>query len=153
MSKLVITRMDFRGEVLLVSAKEERRPYLSVQYVREGEEKLLGNIYIGKVKNIRENIHCAFIEIAPGKMCYYDLEEGEPPIFTNPKKDKIIKEGDEVVVQISREGIKSKLPSVTGNLNFTGEYLVLTSQRKQLGFSAKLTRERKPGSGPSCRNI
>ena len=143
MSKLVITRMDFRGEVLLVSAKEEEGRICQFNIVREGEEKLLGNIYIGKVKNIRKNIHCAFIEIAPGKMCYYDLEEGEPPIFTNPKKDKIIKEGDEVVVQISREGIKSKLPSVTGNLNFTGEYLVLTSQRKQLGFSAKLTKEEK----------
>ena len=95
------------------------------------------------MKNIRKNIHCAFIEIAPGKMCYYDLEEGQPPIFTNPKKDRIIKEGDEVVVQVSREGIKSKLPSVTGNLNFTGKYLVLTSQRKQMGFSAKLTKEEK----------
>ena len=94
MSKLVITRMDFRGEVLLVSAKEEEGRICQFNIVREGEEKLLGNIYIGKVKNIRKNIHCAFIEIAPGKMCYYDLEEGEPPIFTNPKKDKIIKETD-----------------------------------------------------------
>lgn len=135
--------MDFRGENLLASAKEEEGRICQFNIVREGEEKLLGNIYIGKVKNIRKNIHCAFIEIAPGKMCYYDLEEGEPPIFTNPKKDRIIKEGDEVVVQISREGIKSKLPSVTGNLNFTGKYLVLTSQRKQLGFSAKLTKEEK----------
>ncbi len=135
--------MDFRGENLLASAKEEEGRICQFNIVREGEEKLLGNIYIGKVKNIRKNIHCAFIEIAPGKMCYYDLEEGEPPLFTNPKKDRVIKEGDEVVVQVSREGIKSKLPSVTGNLNFTGKYLVLTSQRKQLGFSAKLTKEEK----------
>ncbi len=135
--------MDFGGENLLVSAKEEEGRICQFHIVREGEEKLLGNIYIGKVKNIKKNIHCAFIEIVPGKMCYYDLEEGEPPLFTNPKKDRILKEGDEVVVQISREGIKSKLPSVTGNLNFTGKYLVLTSQRKQLGFSAKLTKEEK----------
>ena len=143
LSRLIITHMDFGGENLLVSAKEEEGRICQFNIVREGEEKLLGNIYIGKVKNIRKNIHCAFIEIAPGKMCYYDLEEGEPPLFTNPKKDRVIKEGDEVVVQVSREGIKSKLPSVTGNLNFTGKYLVLTSQRKQLGFSAKLTKEEK----------
>ena len=143
LSRLIITHMDFGGENLLVSAKEEEGRICQFNIVREGEEKLLGNIYIGKVKNIRKNIHCAFIEIAPGKMCYYDLEEGEPPIFTNPKKDRVIKEGDEVVVQVSREWIKSKLPSVTGNLNFTGRYLVLTSQRKQLGFSAKLTKEEK----------
>ena len=143
LSRLIITHMDFGGENLLVSAKEEEGRICQFHIVREGEEKLLGNIYIGKVKNIKKNIHCAFIEIVPGKMCYYDLEEGEPPLFTNPKKDRILKEGDEVVVQISREGIKSKLPSVTGNLNFTGKYLVLTSQRKQLGFSAKLTKEEK----------
>lgn len=135
--------MDFGRENLLVSAKEEEGRICQFNIVREGEEKLLGNIYIGKVKNIRKNIHCAFIEIAPGKMCYYDLEEGESPLFTNPKKDGAIKEGDELVIQVSREGIKSKLPSVTGNLNFTGKYLVLTSQRKQLGFSAKLTKEEK----------
>ena len=143
LSRLIITHMDFGGENLLVSVKEEEGRICQFHIVREGEEKLLGNIYIGKVKNIKKNIHCAFIEIVPGKMCYYDLEEGEPPLFTNPKKDRILKEGDEVVVQISREGIKSKLPSVTGNLNFTGKYLVLTSQRKQLGFSAKLTKEEK----------
>ena len=86
-------------------------------------------------------------------MCYYDLEEGEPPIFTNPKKDRVIKEGDEVVVQVSREGIKSKLPSVTGNLNFTGRYLVLTSQRKQLAFPQNLQKKKKPGFGPPFRNM
>ena len=82
--------MDFGGENLLVSAKEEEGRICQFNIVREGEEKLLGNIYIGKVKNIKKNIHCAFIEISPGKMCYYDLEEGEPPIFTNPKKDRVI---------------------------------------------------------------
>lgn len=143
MSRLIITHVEFERENLLVSANEEEGRICQFNIVREGEEKFLGNIYIGKVKNIKKNIHCAFIEISPGKMCYYDLEEGEPPIFANPKKDRVIKEGDEVVVQVSREKIKSKLPSVTGNLNFTGKYLVLTSQRKQLGFSAKLTKEEK----------
>ena len=54
-----------------------------------------------------------------------------------------MKIGDEVLVQVSREGIKTKLPCVTGNLNFTGRYLVLTSQRKELGFSGKLKKEEK----------
>lgn len=143
LSKLIITHMDFQGENLLISAKEEKDRICQFNIVREGEKKLLGNIYIGKVKNIKKNIYCAFIEIAPGEMCYYSMDEKEPPIFTNPKKDSVMKIGDEVVVQVSREGIKSKLPSVTGNLNFTGKYLVLTSQRKELGFSAKLTKEEK----------
>ena len=38
-------------------------------------QPVLGDIYIGKVKNIAANIGAAFIEIAPGKECYYDLSQ------------------------------------------------------------------------------
>ena len=48
-----------------------------------------------------------------------------------------------MIVQVSKEGIKSKLPYVSSNLNFTGRYLVLTSERKELGFSGKLKKEEK----------
>ena len=76
-------------------------------------------------------------------MCYCSLHDKAEPVFTNPKKDSVMKIGDEVIVQVSKEGMKTKLPSVTSNLNFTGRYLVLTSQRKELGFSGKLNKEEK----------
>ena len=122
LSRLIITHMDFGGENLLVSAKEEEGRICQFNIVREGEEKLLGNIYIGKVKNIRKNIHCAFIEIAPGKMCYYDLEEGEPPIFTNPKKDKIIKEADFPVLPAKSASVFLISPVRTAS----GKYVLLS---------------------------
>lgn len=106
-------------------------------------DSILGNIYIGKVKNIQKNIQAAFIEIANGIMCYYSMAEKASPFFVNVKKNNILKIGDEVIVQVSREGIKSKLPYVSSNLNFTGRYLVLTSERKELGFSGKLKKEEK----------
>ena len=104
---------------------------------------ILGNIYIGKVKNIVKNIHAAFVEIADGQMCYYSMDEKELPVFASPGKHEKVKPGDELVVQVAREGMKTKLPYVTGNLNFTGHYLVLTSHRRELGFSGKLTKAEK----------
>ena len=47
---------------------------------------LLGNIYIGRVKNIVSNIQAAFIEIAGGLECYYSITDNPAPIFT--KKDQ-----------------------------------------------------------------
>ncbi len=93
---------------------------------------------MGKVKNIAANINAAFIEIADGQLCYYALNDNETPIFTVPKKKKALVAGDELLVQVSREAVKTKAPTVSGNLNFAGKYLVLTSGKRHLGLSSKL---------------
>lgn len=46
-------------------------------------------------------------------------------------------------MQVSREAVKTKAPTVTCNLNFPGKYLVLTTGKKQLGLSSKLSLEEK----------
>lgn len=143
MSRLILTPMEYKGIPMLTAALEENGRICQINPMGMSKSCILGNIYIGKVKNLAKNIHAAFVEIAEGQMCYYSLDEKEPPVFANPKKNEEIKPGDEIVVQVAREGIKSKLPYVTGNLNFTGHYLVLTSHRKELGFSGKLTKAEK----------
>ncbi len=107
------------------------------------DTQLLGNIYIGKVKNIVKNIEAAFIEIEGGILCYYSLREHETPFYIKGKKDSKLSPGDELLVQVSREAVKTKAPTVTCNLNFPGKYLVLTTGKKQLGLSAKLSQEEK----------
>ena len=62
-----------------------------------------------------------------------------------------MKIGDEVLVQVSREGIKTKSPAPPESANFTGRYLVLTSQRKELGFSGKLKERRKKTNSGNFR--
>lgn len=135
--------------------KKEEKSYILSTLLEDGaarelflepEERpsLLGNIYIGKVKNLAPQIGAAFIEIAGGIICYYSLQEKEPLMIVNrrhPDAKKPLVEGDEVLVQISREALKTKAPAVTGNLNFPGRYLVLTSGKKQLGASGKLPQE------------
>lgn len=91
----------------------------------------IGNIYIGKVKKVAANIGAAFIEISPGVECYYAIDEKKRPV----------KPGMELVVQIEKEAVKTKVPTVTDNLSFQGKYLVLTSGKKRLGVSSKIKKE------------
>lgn len=135
--------MEYRNTPILVAALEREGRICQLNPMDLNSEGILGNIYVGKVKNIQKNIQAAFIEIADGIMCYYSMAEKSSPYFVNVKKNNVLKIGDEIIVQVSREGIKSKLPYVTSNLNFTGRYLVLTSERKELGFSGKLKKEEK----------
>ncbi len=109
----------------------------------EQRNSLLGNIYIGKVKNIVKNIRAAFIEIENGIQCYYSLSDNKDPIYIKKGSSKDMQAGDELLVQVCRENLKSKPPAVSSNLNFTGNYLVLTTGNKSTGMSSKLTQEEK----------
>ena len=98
----------------------------------------LGDVYVGKVKNIVPNIGAAFIEIEKGVNCYYDMKDAKTAFFTHKSGQKALCIGDELVVQISREAIKSKAPTVTGNISFTGRYAVLTHGNTRIGVSSKI---------------
>lgn len=98
----------------------------------------LGDIYIGKVSNIVPNIGAAFIEIEKGVNCYYDMKDVNSAVFIRKSGKKPLCIGDELVVQISREAVKSKAPTVTGNLSFTGRYAVLTHGNTRIGVSSKI---------------
>ena len=69
------------------------------------------------------------------------LENFKTPIFTKKIGKKPLCIGDELLVQVEREAIKTKDPYLSTNLNFSGEYLVLTSGDKKVGVAAKLDKE------------
>lgn len=93
-------------------------------------EDILDNIYIGKVKNVVESINAAFVEYRPGELCFLSLKE-----YSQKKR---LVAGDEIVVQICREKQKTKEAGATTNLSFSGKYLVLTTGKRQIGYSSKL---------------
>lgn len=139
MSKqLIITKFDIAGHRCVVTAVMAADRVIELSIHKDSDTALLGNIYIGKVQKIVPSLKAAFIDIAPGKSCYYQLDEKSSPYFTSVKKDGKIKAGDELLVQVQTEALKSKVPAVTGNLNLPGHYLVLTTGTKKLGLSARL---------------
>lgn len=146
--KLIITKIPYTSRY----ASDEQTKTLSVLFNNkecmeiscdiEEERSLIGNIYVGKVKNIVKNIDAAFVEIKKGVLCFLPLSDAENAIFTVEKSSQKLAVGDELLVQVLKDGVKTKAPVVTTNLNFTGRYFVLTSaRREELGLSNKLTAE------------
>lgn len=150
MNKYIITH-----EKIKTGKKEEQDFIVSALYNSERkmtevtltppEEKcLLGNIYIGRVENVVQNIRAAFVKISPEQTCYLSLDDIRNAFFTRKlSAKKEIVAGEELIVQVSREALKTKEPAVTANLNFTGKYAVLTTGNKRLGVSGKLSKEQK----------
>lgn len=146
-NKLVITKKDN----MIISATFEGKDMVQVSLNALDEEEILGNIYLGKVKNIIKNINAAFVEIEDGRMCYYSLGENPYPIMANDGEyireesslsEVKVKAGDELIVQVVKEDIKTKAPVVSSNLNFTGKYVALTYGKTIVGVSSKITDEK-----------
>ena len=138
--KLVITKLEGK----IITAVLENDEVVELHCAKQEEINHLtelGNIYIGKVKNMVGNIGAAFVEIGKGVECYYAIEENDEPIFTHKIGKKPLCVGDELVVQVSKEAVKTKVPTVTSKLSFTGKYAVLTFGDTRIGASAKLGKE------------
>lgn len=137
-NKLVLTTKENR----IISSLIEDNEFVQLRVDSMDSDSILGNIYVGKVKNIVKNINAAFIEIADGVMCYYSLEENKYPIYVKDKKSDRLVMGDEILVQIEKENIKTKAPVATCHLNFTGKYVVLTHGKTKVGVSSKITSDK-----------
>ena len=125
-----------------VAALSEEERIVEIRLESNQEKSILGNIYTGQVENIATNIQAAFVQIEPGKRCYYSLAEAQRAVFSAERKGNgPLRPGDELLVQVSRDAMKGKLPALTSNLNFTGRYLVLTTGDKKFGLSSKLALE------------
>lgn len=138
--KLVLSKIDGR----IVTAVIEDSKIVELHGDDDEQSSFqVGDIYIGKVKNLVKNIQAAFIEIRPGMECYYSMTSNPNPVFTNKIGKKPLCIGDELLVQIEREAVKTKAPTVTSGLNFTGKYAVLTHGNTSLGISSKIQGEQR----------
>lgn len=134
MNKLIITRWNGMVISLLRSEKET----VELQLEPEEEGSILGNIYIGKVNHIVKNINAAFVDIGKGQMGYLSLSESEILYADGSTHEGRLRVGDEIIVQVERDAVKTKAPVLTGNINITGRCFVLTTGKKQIGFSSKI---------------
>ncbi|MCM1272524.1 MAG: ribonuclease E/G [Bacteroides sp.] len=93
------------------------------------EESLIGNVYIAKVSNIVKNINAAFVDIQKGATGYLPLEDydGDVPL----------KVGHELIVQVTKDGMKTKQPMVTTHISLNGEYTAIR-RVGSIGVSAKI---------------
>lgn len=116
------------------------------------DRTILGNIYVGKVKNVVPQIQAAFVEIAGGQLCFLPLSSEKPPVITNRTGDGRILAGDEILVQVIKEAVKTKDPVVSGDLTFSGTYAVVQTGGEGLHFSSRLSKEQKTALSASLRS-
>lgn len=144
LNRVIITEEKLNQKKdILVLAIYENNHMKEVRLMPKNKKTFLGNIYIGRVKNIVENIQAAFIEIENGQICFASLKDLKTPLFTKKVGKKELCVGDELVVEVIKENVKTKPPVVSAKLNFAGKYLVLTTQNCHLGLSKKLIGEDK----------
>lgn len=135
MSKLLITR---KQNTILSFLQDEDGRTLEITAQDCDENSILGNIYVGYVKNIVKNIAAAFIELDGQSIGYCSLKENCRYLFGAHSSSDELSEGDRVLVQVTKETIKTKQPYVTGKLQLTGKYLVLLHGDCGLHISNKI---------------
>ena len=99
---LLITK---REDKILSLLYQNNRLIQANAYAEMGSD--LEAIYIGKVKNIVSSLEAAFVEYKPNTIGFLPIRQVKNPILTNRTFDGRLAAGDEVVVQVEKEGIKT----------------------------------------------
>lgn len=142
MNRLAITRVALNEKMnkkhLAYIMLDEKRDFVDFQVFND-EESLLNSIFVARVDNIVTNINAAFVRISPKQVCYLPLEDIQAPLYVKKQSElKPLSIGDEIVVQVIKDAIKTKDPVVSTKLTLTGKYCVLTTQNTSLGVSKKI---------------
>lgn len=118
---------------------ENNKP-VEIDFCGEEDKHILGNIYLGKVKNVVANMELAFVEIAPETtVCVLNNEVKKPVIFNRVYDGKGLKKNDEVLVTVTSESAGDKKLRATCDIKLVGEYMVLSVGYKSHAISSRIS--------------
>ena len=132
---------------------------------REKEKGVVGNIYKGKVLKVLPGMESAFVDIGLEKASFLYVDDVLPDftVFDDfddgngersyshsggrgkdrrPPIDQLIKEGQEILVQVSKGPIGTKGARITGHLSIPGRNLVFMPTMDSVGVSRQISEER-----------
>jgi len=122
----------------------ESRQVAQLFFERKSKKSLVGNIYLGRVKNILPGLDAAFVDIGEEKNAFLyvnevsldiDVENGEEI----PKKiQHILKPNQKILVQVTKDPMKTKGARLTTFISIPGRYLVLAPFNSGIGVSRKI---------------
>ena len=115
----------------------------------------VGNIYRGKVTNIEASIQAAFVDFGIGKNGFLHISDLHPRYFMRkgehvehigrrkslrerPPIQQCMKKSQDLIVQVIKEGVSTKGPTLTTYLSLPGKYLVMMPWMHKLGVSQKI---------------
>ena len=151
MKKTILVSAD-RGEtrvaVLESKTKGGKRDVAELYIERRGRRSIVGNIYKGKVDNVLPGMEAAFVDIGLERNGFLHVDEivmanGEQAPKRGRGKgrriDELIKPGQEIVVQVVKDPLKTKGARLSMNVSIAGRYLVYAAQGSGVGVSRRLS--------------
>ena len=165
MRKEMLINVLQREECRIAVVEDEVLEELYVE--RSSQDNLVGNIYKGKIVNIEPSIQAAFVDFGVGRNGFLHVSDVEQQYFKHLLKDSdqaesrgngrrgfndrttrgkpsiqdIFTRGSEVLVQVIKEGIGTKGPTLSTYISIPGRYLVLMPGLQRVGVSRKIEDE------------
>jgi ribonuclease G len=115
---------------------------------RRGNRSIVGNIYKGKVDNVLPGLEAAFVDIGLDKNGFLHVDEIVIPGVEVARRGRagskgksigeLLKPGQEVVVQVVKDPLKTKGARLSMDLTIAGRYMVYTPTGEGVGVSKRL---------------
>ena len=131
----------------------EDRELVEIYIERQFPERLVGNIYRGKVCSVLRGMQAAFVDIGYKKNAFLYVGDAVPQkeysdevndAFSNVRNnsiDEILKPGQEITVQVIKEPAGTKGPRVTTHITLPGRHLVLLPNADYTGISRRIEKD------------
>jgi len=151
MKKTILVSADSgetRVAVLESKTKGGKRNVAELYIERRGRRSIVGNIYKGKVDNVLAGMEAAFVDIGLERNGFLHVDEIVLPNGkqaprrgrgSGPRITELLKPGQEILVQVVKDPLKSKGARLSMNLSIAGRYLVYTPQGGGVGVSRRLS--------------
>jgi ribonuclease G len=116
---------------------------------RRGNRSIVGNIYKGRVDNVLAGLEAAFVDIGLEKNGFLHVDEIVMPGVDAPRRGRgsgrdgkqitdLLKPGQDVVVQVVKDPLKSKGARLSMDLTIAGRYMVYAPYGEGVGVSRRL---------------
>jgi ribonuclease E len=109
---------------------------------RESATSLIGNVYLARVQNVLPSMEAAFVDIGRGRNAVIYAGEVDWDSFgaqgQNRKVEKVLKSGQTVLVQVTKDPVGAKGARLTNHVSIPGRYIVYAPSGHLSGISRKL---------------
>ena len=140
-----------KEEILINVTPQETRVAITEEGVvqelhieRTAQRGLVGNVFLGQVKRVLPGMQSAFIEIGLERAAFLhiaDIVEQRQHPEQEQRIERMVYEGQAVVVQVIKDPIGSKGARLSTQISLAGRYLVHLPQETHIGVSQKITDE------------
>src|ERR1051325_1175075 len=157
MAKEMLINVSEGEECRIALVENQRLEELYME--RTSATSHVGNIYKGRVTNVEPSIQAAFIDFGLGRNGFLHISDLMPSYFgrrgdditesvgrkmarrDRPPIQRCLRRGDEIIVQIIKEGIGTKGPTLSTYVSIPGRILVMMPGMSKLGVSRKIEDE------------